>query len=204
MTPRVTLFDAVTSLYDIAVRQGKTQSPGRLKALAACCVQELEIRGLSGAEREVSIPGGGRDKQWDVAWSYQGKCRLAISMKSILSNLAGTVPNRIDDLMGETANVQMYSPEIVVGYLMVFNVAEDQVGSRHGMTWCDLLTERLTRLSGRRAPAWSVGTIEAFALLRVDFSHEPRLLTDERDIGQFFDELVAQVKARNPSVGSTP
>lgn len=196
----ITVQDAVDWLYDIAVIQGKATSPARLRKLAAYCRQELQARGLTEAESEVAIPGGGRPKEWDVAWKHQGKCRLAISLKSILKNLAGTVPNRVDDLIGETANVQMYSPEIVVGYLMVFDIGKDTVGDKHGVTWCDLLQQRLSNLSGRRAPSWSVGTIESFAIVRVNFSSGARLLTDAATLGVLFDELVAEVKKRNPSI----
>lgn len=65
--------------------------------------------------------------------------RLAISLKSLLKNLGGTVPNRLDDMMGEVTNLQMYSPEIVTGYVMLFNVAEDAHSRLHGTTWGDLL-----------------------------------------------------------------
>src|SRR5712691_2904195 len=114
----LSLQEAIDSLYDIAVVQQKATSTIRLQRLAEYCVQGLARRGLISAEREAIIPGGGRPKQWDVAWKYHEKYRLAISLKSILRNLAGTVPNRVDDLMGEVTNIQMYSPEVVVGYLM--------------------------------------------------------------------------------------
>lgn len=182
------------------MNQGKATSTARLRRLAEYCRLGLTNRGLLGADLEVEIPGGGRSKEWDIAWKHDGKYRLAVSLKSILRNLSGTVPNRIDDLIGETANVQMYSPEIVVGYLMVFNGAEDAPAGKHGLTWCDLLQQRLTNLSGRRAPAWSVGTIEAFAILRVDFSKGPALLSAAADVDKLLDNLVTEVKRRNPGV----
>jgi hypothetical protein len=199
MSP-VTLSATITALHDIAVVQGKTTSTARLKLLAEFCRQELASRGLEGAEIEAEIAGGGRSKEWDVAWKHDGKYRLAISLKSILRNLAGTVPNRIDDLIGETANIQMYSPEVVVGYLMVFNVAEDAAAGKHGGTWCDVLQRRLKNLSGRRAPHWSVETIESFAVLRVDFSKGPALLSGEEEVGILLDSLVTEVRKRNPGI----
>lgn len=196
----MSLQGAIDFLYDVAIVQGKATSTIRLQRLAEYCIQELSNRGLPNAKREVTIPGGGRPKQWDVAWNYHEKYRLAISLKSILSNLAGTVPNRIDDLMGEVTNIQMYSPEVVVGYLMVFDVSQDAAATKHGLTWCDLLNQRLSQLSGRKAPSWSVGMIESFAIVRVDFSSKPRLLTPENAVLQMFDELVMEVKKRNPSL----
>jgi len=195
----VSLQQAIDVFYNIAVVQQRTTSTVRLQQLAMYCVQELARRGLTGAEREATVPGGGRPKQWDVAWKYHEKYRLAISLKSILRNLAGTVPNRVDDLMGEVTNIQMYSPEVVVGYLMVFDTSQD-IPARQRGTWCDILEQRLFRLAGRKAPAWSVGTIESFAIIRVDFSSGPRLLTPEGDILHMFDELASQVKERNPSL----
>ena len=196
----MTLTEAIDSLYNIAVIQGKATSTIRLQGLADYCVQELARRGLQGAEAEVTIPGGGREKQWDVAWKLHEKYRLAVSLKSILRNPAGTVPNRIDDLMGEVANVQMYSPEIVLGYLMVFDVSQDSASTRHASTWCQLLRQRLGELSGRRAPSWSVGMIEAFAMIEVDFSQGAKILGGEQAVHRMFDSLVQEVRRRNPSL----
>ena len=110
--------DAVDHLFRVAVTEEKATSTSRLDVLADFCVQELQRRGLHGVEKEASVPGAGRDKKWDVAWRYEGKYRLGISLKSLLKNLGGTVPNRIDDLIGEATNAQLHSPEIVIGYIM--------------------------------------------------------------------------------------
>ena len=126
------------------------------------------------------------------------KPRLAISLKSLLKNLGGTVPNRVDDLMGEVTNVQMYSPEIVTGYIMLFNVAEDSFSPLHQSTWSELLKNRIARLSNRRPPSWSIGMIEASLFLEVDFSDGPRLVSGEAAVTPFFDRLVADVRYRNP------
>jgi hypothetical protein len=164
-------------------------------------VGELARRGLEGVEQETTLPGGGRPKSWDVAWSFHGKPRLAISLKSLLKNLAGTVPNRLDDLMGEVTNVQMYSPEIVTGYIMLFNVAEDSHSPGHESTWSDLLKSRITSLSGRRPPSWSIGMIEASLFVEVNFSKGPRIVSGESEVEGFFDHLVEEVRRRNPTVG---
>ncbi len=194
----MTLQDAVDSLYRIAVAEGKATSTKRLDDLAHFCIVELATRGLSDAATEAKLPGGGREKSWDVAWSMDDKPRLAISLKSLLKNLGGTVPNRVDDLMGEVTNVQMYSPEIVTGYIMLFNVAEDSYSHLHQSTWAELLKRRVTRLSGRRPPSWSIGMIEASLFLEVDFSDGPRIVSGTDDIAPFFDRLVTQVRCRNP------
>jgi len=198
----MTLDEAVRQLYSIAVQEGKATSTIRLQGLAQFCGEELERRGLDGTETEAVIPGGGREKQWDVAWRLHGKYRLAISLKSILRNLSGTVPNRIDDLIGEVANAQMYSPEIAIGYLMVFDTSQDVLSARHGTTWCEVLRRRLAELSGRKAPSWSVGMIEYFAILEVDFSEGPTIVRGQAEVLGMLDGLVAEVKRRNPSLHS--
>lgn len=195
----ITAPDAVDRLYQVAVTEGKATSTKRLDSLADLCVQELTRRGLSGVQKEVEIPGAGRDKNWDVAWSYDGKYRLGISLKSLLKNLGGTVPNRIDDLIGEVANAQLYSPEIVIGYVMIFDVSEDQFSPKHGSTWFELLENRLNSLSGRRAPSWTTGTVEDFVLVKVDFSQRASIVSASKPFDAFFDTLAEQVVARNPN-----
>ena len=191
--------DAVDSLYRTAVAEDKTTSAARLDTLAEFCVQELTRGGLRDVEREASIPGAGRDKKWDVAWRYDGKYRLGLSLKSLLKNLGGTVPNRIDDLIGEVANAQLHSPEIVIGYVMIFNVEEDRYSQRHHSTWSNLLRARLNSLSGRRAPSWTTGTVEDFVLVEVDFGSGPQIVSTSQPFDAFFDTLVEQVKIRNPN-----
>ena len=152
-----------------------------------------------GIEKEASIPGAGREKRWDVAWQYDGKYRLGLSLKSILRNLGGTVPNRIDDLIGEVANAQLHSPEIVIGYVMIFNVQEDAISPRHRSTWADLLRTRLESLSGRGAPSWTTGTVEDFVVVEVDFGSGSEIRLLSQPFAAFFDALIEQVSVRNPN-----
>lgn len=194
----ITAQSAVDELYRIAVIEGNATSTARLDLLADYCVQEIDRRGLKNVEKEATIPGGGREKKWDVAWQYEGKYRLGISLKSILRNLRGTVPNRIDDMIGEVTNAQLYSPEIVIGYIMIFNIAEDRYSPKHGSTWCDLIRNRIGSLSGRRPPSWTTGTVEDFMLVEVDFNTGPSILRTSQPLERFFDTLVEQVVLRNP------
>ena len=85
----ITAQDAVVDLYRIAVAEERKTSTSRLDVLADYCVQELTRRGLKAVEKEALIPGAGREKKWDVAWQYDGKYRLGISLKSLLKNLGG-------------------------------------------------------------------------------------------------------------------
>lgn len=192
----ISLQDAVSDLYRIAVVENKRQSPNRLAVLADLCVEQLDQRGIVGAAKEIRVPGIGRAKMWDVGWPVDGKVRLGISLKSLLSNIPGTVPNRIDDLAGEMANVQLMSPEIVTGYIMIFDTSG--VGLRQdGQTWVAFFREAVNRLSGRDAPAWAAGMVESSAVVEVDFSSDARIVHTP-DMDEFFDRLANSVKARNP------
>lgn len=195
----ITAQAAVDDLYRIAVAEEKATSTARLEVLADFCVQEIHRRGLKAVEKEATIPGGGREKKWDVAWCYDGKYRLGVSLKSLLKNLGGTVPNRIDDMIGEVTNAQLYSPEIVIGYIMIFNVAEDSYSPKHGSTWCDLFRNRVSSLSGRRPPSWTIGTVEDFVLVEVDFNTGPSIIRTSQPFDAFFDTLVEQLGLRNPN-----
>ncbi len=78
------------------------------------------------------------------------------------------------------------------------NIAEDSYSPLHQSTWAELLKRRITRLSGRRPPSWSIGMIEASLFLQVDFSDGPRLISGADDVALFFDRIVAHVRQRNP------
>ena len=162
----VTLSDVVD---DLLTRP--TQDPGRLNRLASYCIQEFATRGLHGVRGgqadEVGIRGFGRQKDWDLAYVLADKPRLLVSRKSILRNLAGTVPNRLDDLMGEAANVQQLQPEVVIGYVVIMDQAEDRV-RRDGRTWCDVFETNLRKIAIRKAPLWNQGLIEGIWLIRID------------------------------------
>lgn len=194
----ITVDDAVAHFYQVAVIEGRTQSPQRLGRLADFCIQELGKRGLAGAAKDTRIPGVGRPKKWDVAWEYDRKIRLGISLKSLLKNLRGTVPNRIDDLMGEVANVQLHSPEIVVGYVIVFDRNANEQSVKHGKSWIDVFRSYVDNLSNRRSPAWAPGTIEAYVVAEADFTDTPRLVSPREDFDHFFDRLTEAVRERNP------
>lgn len=197
----ISLQDAVDHLYRVVEVDKKPTSNARLALLADLCVGELAARGVSGACKELSVPGIGRAKAWDIAWPETGKVRLGISLKSLLSNIGGSVPNRADELMGELANVQLRSPEIVTGYIMVFNAEGNGRRKTDGARWADLFSEAIGRLTGRDAPAWAAGMVEASAIVEVDFRDGPRIVA-EPDMPAFFDRLAQCVRERNPDMFS--
>ena len=183
----ISLQDAIDDLYRIAVVEKKRQSPNRLALLADMCVEQLDKRGIVGAQKELLVPGIGRSKTWDVGWPSKGKVRLGISLKSLLRNIPGTVPNRIDDLSGEMANVQLLSPEIVAGYIVVFDTGAGGL-RKDGTRWVDFFRSAVNKLSGRDAPAWAAGMVEASAIVEVDFADGPNVV-DHPDMSDFFDRL---------------
>ncbi len=199
----VSLSDAVDNLLTRA-----TQDPGRLNELARFCIEEFARHGLKGVRGgqadEVGIRGFGRQKDWDLAFVLADKPRLLVSLKSILRNLAGTVPNRLDDLMGEAANVQQLQPEVVIGYVVIMDEAEDRM-RRDGKTWSDHFEDNLRKIAVRKAPLWNQGLIEGIWLIRID-SRKPvgQRIKDTVDMDAkgttFFKALLAELYLREPTL----
>jgi hypothetical protein len=200
----VSLSDAVDDLL-----RRRTQDPGRLTLLASFCVEAFERYGLTGVRggeaTEVGIRGLSRQKDWDLAFVLAGKPRLLVSLKSILRNLAGTVPNRLDDLMGEAANVQQLSPEIVIGYVVVVDEHEDSARRDGRGTWSDYFEESLGKIAIRRAPLWNQGLIEAAWLIRIDSSNPAgSRISNAVDMDakgtNFFQALLDELYLREPTL----
>lgn len=199
----INLSDAVDDLLTRA-----TQDPGRLNKLASFCIEEFARHGLKGVRGgeadEVGIRGFGRQKDWDLAFVLADKPRLLVSLKSILKNLAGTVPNRLDDLMGEAANVQQLQPEVVIGYVVIMDEAEDKM-RRDGKTWSDHFEDNLRKIAVRKAPLWNQGLIEGIWLIRIDSRKPPgERITDIVDMDakgtNFFKALLAELYLREPTL----
>ena len=204
----VSLSDAVDDLL-----QRQTQDPGRLNKLADYCKEAFEREGLPGVRGgkadEIGIRGLGRQKDWDLAYVLAGKPRLLISLKSILRNLAGTVPNRLDDIMGEAANVQQLSPEIVIGYVVIMDEHNDSIRRDGKGTWSDHFESNLKRIAIRRAPLWNQGLIESAWLIRINSSKPPgQRITSAIDMDAkgttFFRALLDELYLREPTLRPTP
>jgi hypothetical protein len=203
----LTLSDAIDDLF-----ARKTQDSGRLNSLASYCIEAFARHGLRGVRGgqadEVGIRGLGRQKDWDLAYVLADKPRLLVSLKSILKNLSGVVPNRLDDLMGEAANVQQLSPELVIGYVVLMDEAED-TPRRGGGTWIDHFRNNLDNISIRKAPLWNQGLIEAAWLIRIDSRRKPgdRIVdthSADADGVNFFTALVEELYVREPAIRPLP
>lgn len=59
-----------------------------------------------------------------------------------------------------------------------------------------VLGDAVNRLSGRDAPAWAAGMVEASAIVEVDFAEAPRIVAAP-DMSAFFDRIASCVRDRN-------
>lgn len=188
-------------------------STKRLTILADYIRLLLAEHGLPGAkggsEGELQVPGISRVKDWDVAYEFAGKFRLLVSLKSMLKNISGSVPNRLDDLQGEISNVQQLRPEIVIGYVVLFDVAEDSRRSADGAMWSDFFESALKSLAIRKAPLWNQGLLEGLWFIRFDSRREAgtRVLDPEkvkREGAAFAQALICELQLREPAIPFNP
>lgn len=191
------------------VKKKPTQSSDRLGALADFVKDALQAKGLAGAKGgtggELTVKGLARSKDWDVAFPYAGKFRLLISLKSMWKNIGGTVPNRLDDHMGELANVQQLNPEIVIGFVVLFDVTEDSRRKDDGTMWSDFFEQAIKKIAIRKAPLWNQGLLEGSWFIRFD-SRKPkgqRLVDAGKTAAEgdaFFSALLSELCLREPAV----
>jgi len=200
----VTLEDAID-----AIIKNDPRAANRLDPLADFAIEQLDQHGLPGARggssSELSIRGLARPKKWDVAYDFAGKPRLLLSLKSIWANAGGTVPNRIDDLMGETANVQQMSPEIVVGYILLFDAKADRLRRQDDLWWSQYFENAVKSIAIRKAPLWNQGLLEGTWFIKFDSRNpigsrvlEPSKAQNEGRI--FFSALLRELKVREPAI----
>lgn len=186
-----------------------TTSTTRLLPLADLVKELFRASGLhnvrGGSGGELCVPGLARVKDWDVAYEFAGKFRLLVSLKSLLKNLSGSIPNRLDDLQGELANIQQLWPEIVIGYVVLVDVASDSVRRQDQRSWLQFFEDALRRISIRRPPLWNQGLLEALWYIRFD-SRLPRgqRLVDPDAVAaegqRFIATLIAELAKREPAV----
>lgn len=185
----------------------------RLAPLADFCVPALARFGLphvkGGSIGELAVRGFGRTKAWDIAYEFSGKFRLLISLKSIWKNVSGTVPNRIDDLMGEAANVQQLAPELVIGYVLLFDAAKDSSRKKEPrIMWSEFFEKAVRKIAIREAPLWNYGLLEGTWFILIDSRNSPgqRLVNPAKayaDGEDFFRSLVKRLHQREPAVPFT-
>ncbi len=123
----------------------------------------------------------------------------------MLKNISGSVPNRIDDLQSELANVQQLRSEIVIGYVVLLDVVEDKARKEDGEMWSDWFEQALRRLAIRKAPLWNPGLMEGLWFIRFDGRRASgeRLVDPtrvEREGGEFIRALLCELQLREPAV----
>ena len=66
------------------------------------------------------------------------------------------------------ANVQLWSPEIVTGYVVIFNVdpTYDGIRNEDGLRRSEFFRQTISQLSGRNAPAWAPGMVEVTEMVK--------------------------------------
>jgi len=199
-------------------RLRQARASNRQVAIQTYCCDELERRGLLGARIEVILPGAYRNKKWDVGrLSASEDVTLGISCKSIISNHGGTVPNRIDDMLGEAVNLHRRWPSAVLGYLFMMARIDESVSAtkqraariqagatessvleaarKNGDYWFQRLGESVSQASGRTSIEDFPEKFEATSCSLLDFDlGEPYPVqyhpaTPSPDA--FFDQLVA-------------
>lgn len=186
--------------------QRPAQAANRMVAIQKLIARTFFDRGLTVGDfrLEQPVPGKHRTKKWDIVYSYRGRIHLAVSCKSIMANVAGTVPNRIDDAIGECVNIHAYDPGIVLGYFFVMDRAGAvRINRESRRPWYEVFGKSLVSLSGRRSQHNSQDLFEAASLLIVDFSHRPFDVTfypGTMSWEAFFDTLVDHVLDRNPTL----
>jgi hypothetical protein len=190
-------------------QQQPSQSAVRMRMIQQLIRDELTARlgllgGLLFVGLEQPLAGKHRLKDWDVLVRYANRPQLAISTKSIISNVAGSVPNRIDDAMGECVNVHAHDPGMVLGYFFIMDSQGAAAIQRDsGRPWGDVFANALLSFSGRRSSTDSSELFEGAALLIVDFGSTPltsRFHPALLNWNTFFDLLINHVRTRNPVI----
>jgi hypothetical protein len=100
--------------------------------------------------------------------------------------------------------VQQLRPEIVIGFIVIFNVAEDS-RRRDGVMWSDFFEAAIKKIAIRKAPLWNQGLLEASWFIRFDSRNplgrrivDPKRVDSEGEL--FFRALIAELRLREPAI----
>jgi hypothetical protein len=199
-------------------REKHPRASTRQEAIQLYCCEELAKRGLAGAEMERTMPGHYRPKKWDVGLLVEGEPRLGISCKSIISNHGGTVPNRVDDMLGEAVSLHRAYPRAVLGYLFMMSRRDESEATKRrtdavgGLTaarkaklqedadrWFERLVESVSTAANRKSPKDWLEKFEVVSCSQIDFNKRPYgvvVHSGALSPDAFFDRLVAIYRER--------
>lgn len=195
--------ELLAALEDYRTR--KARAKNRMASIQDYCVTQLDRRGLPGTQVERTLRVAYKSKAWDVVHAGpDGRPQLAITCRSLISNHGGTVPNRIDDLLGEGVSLHRAYPTAVAGYLLVMSLRDESARvspNARPRDWFAQLVASVTRAGGRSSAQDLPERFEAIMCLLVDFDTTPYTLVDSivypaekdnRDYMEFFDVLVRE------------
>lgn len=167
-----------------------------MKEVQRWCVDRLAAAGLPGAEIEQTLPCFYRPKDWDVALWGGEEPQLAISCKSIVLNHSGTVPNRLDDMLGEAVSLHRAFPNAVIGYLIII---ADQDKGKQMDEWFRICGERLKLCGPRLAPSEPAERFEGICLMQMPLGRSLDWLKHHPDCdshSDFFARLASRHRSR--------
>jgi hypothetical protein len=99
-------------------------------------------------------------------------------------------------------------PEVVIGYILIFDATQDSVRQEDGRTWSVHFEDLIRRIAIRRAPLWNQGLLEGFWFIRFE-SDKPmgsRLVDPTGTAARgdaFFKALVGELHRREPAIPLT-
>lgn len=107
--------------------------------------------------------------------------------------------------MGEASNVQQLSPEIVIGYIVLFDAKADGKRRTDDLYWSQFFESAVKSVAIRRAPIWNQGLIEGTWFIRFDSRKlkgarilDPEKVSEEGNA--FFTALLRELKIREPAI----
>lgn len=109
------------------------------------------------------------------------------------------------DLMGEAANVQQMSPEIVVGHILLFDAKADSIRRQDNLYWSQYFENAVKSMAIRKAPLWNQGLLEGTWFIKFASRHSmgSRVLEPSKaqnDGEMFFSALLRELKVREPVI----
>ncbi len=155
-------FRAAVKAYDAR----HDRDPQRQIEIQKWCVDQLTAAGIKGATTELKLPGAYRKKNWDVGLMVDDQPQLAISCKSIVRNIPGTVPNRLDDMLGEAVNLHRAYPQAVIGYLILL-ADQDGRNDKNMDHWFERCGSRLQLVMPRASASKPAEQWESVCLLQM-------------------------------------
>ena len=97
------------------------------------------------------------------------------------------------------------SPEIVIGYILLFDAKADGRRREDGLYWSEYFKNAVKKIAIRKAPVWNQGLIEGTWFILFDSRRPEGLRILDRAKVQnegdaFFQSLLRELKIREPAI----